>query len=241
MEWSRPGVYLLSGPSAGETTKDRLYIGEADDVRDRLDNHFRNKDFWTTVIAFTSKDDNLNKAHVRYLEARLIEVASQADRATVENGTAPPQPRLSEADRADMDGFLAEMLVILPVLGVVAFESVARAAPPADLLRLTGKQAAATGADGPEGFVVFADSLGRLGEVPSIHGYLSAMRQRLLLEGVLRPDGVGLRFAKPFIFDSPSTAAGVVLGRSANGRIEWKDAQGRTLKERQEAALASLT
>jgi len=154
-EWSRPGVYLLTGPSAGETSKDRLYIGEVDDVRDRLDNHFRNKEVWTAVIAFISRDDNLDKAHVRYLEARLIQVATEADRVAVENNTAPPLPRLSEADRADMESYLAEMLMILPVLGVMAFESVARATPATDLLRLTAKQAEATGADGPEGFVVF--------------------------------------------------------------------------------------
>jgi hypothetical protein len=125
-EWSRPGVYLLTGPSAGETSRDRLYIGEVDDVRDRLDNHFRNKEVWTAVIAFISRDDNINKAHVRYLVARLIQVASEADRVAVENSTAQPLPRLSEADRAHMEGYLAEMLVILPVLGVMAFESVAR-------------------------------------------------------------------------------------------------------------------
>jgi Domain of unknown function (DUF4357) len=238
-EWSRPGVYLLIGPTEGETTKDMLYIGEADDVRDRLDHHIRNKEFWTSVIAFTSKDDNLNKAHVRYLEARLIQVAAEADRVAVENSTAPPLPRLSEADRADMEGYLAEMLVILPVLGVVAFESVARTAPAADSLRLMAKRCDATGADGSEGFTVFAGSVARLDETPSIHAFLTALRQRLIDEAVLHPDGGGLRFAKPYVFASPSTAAGVVTGRNANGLIMWKDSAGRTLKERQEAALGS--
>jgi hypothetical protein len=125
------------------------------------------------------------------------------------------------------------MLRILPLLGVVAFDSVARAAPATDLLRLTAKQAEATGADGPEGFVVFEGSLARLDEVTSIHAYLTTLRQRLVNEGVMRPDGAGLRFAKPHIFDSPSTAAGVVMGRTANGRTMWKDSAGRTLKERQ--------
>jgi len=238
-EWSRPGVYLLTGPSAGETSKDRLYIGEVDDVRDRLDNHFRNKEFWTAVIAFISKDDNLNKAHVRYLEARLIQVASEADRVAVENNTAPPLPRLLEADRAEMEGYLAEMLVILPVLGVMAFEQVAHTAPAADSMRLMSTQCDATGADGSEGFTVFEGSVARLDEVRSIHPFLTALRQRLIDEGVLHPDGAGLRFAKPYVFASPSTAAGVVTGRNANGRIEWKDSAGRTLKERQEAALGS--
>jgi hypothetical protein len=209
-EWSRPGVYLLTGPSAGETSKDRLYIGEADDVRYRIDSHFRSKEFWTTVIAFISKDDNLNKAHVRYLEARLIQVATKADRVAVENNTAPSPPRFSEADRADMEGYLAEMLVILPVLGVVAFESVAHTAPAADSLRLKAKRCDATGADGSEGFTAFEGSVARLDETPSIHAYVTALRQRLIDEGVLQHDGAGLRFAKPYVFASPSTAAGVV-------------------------------
>jgi len=84
-------------------------------VRERVDIHVKGKDFWTNVIAFTSKDNNLNKAHVRYLEARLLQLAARAGRVTLDNGTAPPLPRLSEADIADMAGFLAEMLVILPL------------------------------------------------------------------------------------------------------------------------------
>jgi hypothetical protein len=64
-EYTRPGVYLLTGPPSGTGLKDQLYLGEADDVRDRVDQHLRGKDFWTTVVAFTSKDENLNKAHVR--------------------------------------------------------------------------------------------------------------------------------------------------------------------------------
>jgi hypothetical protein len=154
-EWSRPGVYLLTGPAEGDGLRDRLYVGEADDVRGRVDNHLRHKDFWTNVVAFTSKDDNINKAHVRYLEARLLELAVAADRAALENGTAPPLPRLSEADRADMEGYLEEMLVVLPLLGIIAFEPVADISAPTERLRLVGKEAEANGTDAPEGFVVF--------------------------------------------------------------------------------------
>ena len=116
-EWSRPGVYILTGAATAATLRQRLYVGEADDVRERVDSHVKAKDFWTGVIAFTSKDENLNKGHVRYLEARLLQLAKSADRATLDNGTNPPLPRLSEADRADMEGYLDEMLVILPPRG----------------------------------------------------------------------------------------------------------------------------
>lgn len=238
-EWSRPGVYFLTAASES-ATQQRVYIGEADSVRDRVDNHVRSKDFWTTVIAFTSKDDNLNKGHVRYLEARLLQQAKQADRAAIENGTNPPLPRLSEADRADMEGYLDELLVILPLLGVTAFEVLDQGTADDERLSLRGKQAEATGADTPDGFVVFQGSLARTDEVPSIHGYLHDLRSRLCTDGVLVPAGGHLRFAKAYAFDSPSTAAGVVLGRSANGRLEWKDNDGLTLKQRQAAAINDL-
>lgn len=235
-EWSRPGVYFLSALGSQEE-RARLYVGEADDVRDRVDNHVKNKDFWTNVVAFTSKDGNLNKAHVRYLEARLLSLAGRADRVTLLNGTAPPLPRLSEADIAEIEGYLSEMLVILPLLGVVAFEALEREAPVGQRLVLTGKGAQGTGDDTSEGFVVFEGSRARLDEVPSINAGATRLRARLLADGVLVPDGDHLRFAKPFLFDSPSTAAAVLLGRTANGRIEWKDSQGRTLKQVQDDAL----
>ncbi len=238
-EWARSGVYLLHGPSQEDGLRDLLYIGEADDVRYRVDSHVRGKDFWTIVVAFTSKDDNLNKAHVRYLEARLLQLALAADRAAVKNGTSPPLPRLSEADRADMEAYLDEMLVILPLLGIGMFEVIEKDAPSADRLHLAGKDAIASGVETSEGFVVFEGSLGRADTVPSLHRYLQVLRERLLAEGVMKPEGKHLRFIKSHLFDSPSTAAAVVLGRTANGRIEWKDETGVTLRQRQEAALTS--
>jgi Domain of unknown function (DUF4357) len=240
-EYTRPGAYLLTGPPSGAGLKDQLYIGEADDVRDRVDQHLKGKDFWTTVVAFTSKDENLNKAHVRYLEARLVQLAAKAGRIDLLNGTVPALPKLSEPDRADMETYLREMLVILPLLGVVAFEEIETQAAPAARLHLKGKGAQATGADTPEGFVVFEGSLSRIDSVPSIHPYLQAQRERLKAEGVLVPDGSQLRLTRAHLFDSPSTAAGVLLGRSANGRIEWKSASGQTLKEIQEAALGETS
>jgi hypothetical protein len=232
-------VDLLIGPPSGESLRSLLYLGEADDVRDRVDSHLKGKDFWTTVIAFTSKDDNLNKAHVRYLEVRLLGLATAADRVALTNGTAPALTRLSEADRADMEGYLDEMLVILPLLGVVAFEAIGPPAAEGLELRLISRDAQATGADTPDGFVVAQGSLARLEPASSMHTYLGTLRDNLVKEGVLVHDGGRLRFTKSYLFDSPSTAAGVVLGRSANGRIEWKDAAGQTLKAIQEQALTT--
>jgi len=81
----------------------RCYIGEADVVADRLRYQQRDKDFWDRVVVITSKDTNLTKSHSRYLESRLISLATQAGRVALENGTAPPVPALPEADASDMD------------------------------------------------------------------------------------------------------------------------------------------
>lgn len=232
-----PRVYFLTtdGDDSGPS---QLYVGEADDVRSRVDSHARSKDFWTHVAAFTSKDSHLNKAHVRYLEARLLALATTADRAVLHNGTAPPIPRLSEADIAEMEGYLDEMLVVLPLIGITAFTPVQQQQATTTQLLLTGRGAQATGADTSDGFVVFEGSLARVDEVPSINIGTTRLRARLLDEGVLeRADG-HLRFRRAHLFDSPSTAAAVVLGRTANGRIEWKDQTGKTLREAQDESLA---
>src|SRR5207249_1816380 len=98
------------------------YIGEGDPARPRLETHNARRDFWTSLVLFTSKDENLNKAHVQYLESRLVALARDAKRCVLENSNTPQLPSLSEADAAELEAFLDEMLLIFPVLGVVAFE-----------------------------------------------------------------------------------------------------------------------
>ncbi len=93
-----PGVYLLAGPTESGVPAMRIYIGETDDLPGRLDSHNKTKDFWNGVIVFTSKDDNLNKAHIRYLEARLISLARAANRAELGNGNVGTMPPLSEPE-----------------------------------------------------------------------------------------------------------------------------------------------
>src|SRR5215213_8998575 len=108
-EFDRTGVYILVG-LAPDTDLLSVYIGEGDPALPRLERHFAEMDFWTSLILFTSKDDNLNKAHVQYLEARLVDRARAANRCVLENANVPQLPSLSEADVAEMDGFLDEML-----------------------------------------------------------------------------------------------------------------------------------
>jgi hypothetical protein len=239
-EFSRPGVYVLTGPSEASASRQAIYIGQADIARERLDTHAKSNDFWTQLILFTSKDLNLNRAHVQYLESQLIDLARSAKRADIQNANTPRLPSLSPADEADMDAFLEDMLLIYPLLGVTAFETVGEETRQQGVrLVLRGKDTLAQGQDTREGFIVFQGSIGRPNIVPSMHAYMQELRQKLIETGVLELRPNGLVMTQDFRFDSPSTAAGVLLGRSSNGRVEWKDESGRTLKEIQESSLSA--
>jgi hypothetical protein len=121
-EFSRTGLYVLSGYEKAEDELPTVYIGEGDVIRNRLESHFQNKDFWDRAIVFTASNNSLNKAHVKWLEYALINRAVQAKRSILENGTEPLEPGLSEAERADTTAFLNEILQILPLVGLRAFE-----------------------------------------------------------------------------------------------------------------------
>lgn len=232
-EIKRTGVYILWGPSEASQLP-RVYIGQGDDVLQRIEQHARQKDFWTHAAVFTSKDLNLNRAHVQYIEARLVALVSEAKRAELDNSNSPQEPSLSEADRADAEVFLQDMLLCLPLVGATFFEKAKPGPKSKKDLVIRGKGIEARGVDGIEGFTVRAGSQAVKDEAPSIHAYLREIRATLIKQGVLVDKGSSYEFAQDYVFNSPSTAAGVVLGRSANGRIEWKDASGRALKEIQE-------
>jgi len=235
-EMKRTGVYILWGPGFSGHLP-RVYVGEGDGVLTRLDQHAKSKDFWTHAAVFTSKDEYLNKAHVKHLESRLVELAASAKRAELDNGNVPQKPTMSEADVADAEGFLADLLLCLPVVGMTMFER-ARPGPTSSRdLFLKAKGITARGVDDAEGFIVRAGSTAVRAEVASIHAYLRELRSSLVAQGVLRDAGDVYRVEQDYVFNSPSTAAGVLLGRSSNGRVEWKNAHGRTLKDIQQATV----
>lgn len=234
----RTGVYVLLGPPE-ESGLPRVYVGEGDPIRQRLDMHINKKDFWTVCIAFTSKDENLNKAHVQYIESQLVTMAMEAKRCVLDNGNVPALPSMSESDAADAEGFLAEMMLCFPVLGVHVFTVATSSQRAVRQLLIKGKGINATGWETDNGFMVRSGSGAASSEVPSCHAYLKELRAALVENGVLKQQGQGFVFAQDYVFASPSTAAGVVLGRSSNGRVEWKTNEGNTLKEIQEGAAAS--
>ena len=244
-EFKQTGVYLIQGPRT-DGEGEMLYIGEGDPVGPRLESHYANKDFWTQAVFFVAGSGQLNKAHVQYLEAVLVSRALAAKRVKLDNGNKPTEPTLSEADRADMDVFLGNILGMLPVLGIHAFEKGIESidADRKALLTCAARGASARGRDTAQGFIVLAGSTAAADEVDSLSKHfptISQLRQDLLSNGVLVPDGTAWRFSQDYTFGSPSTASTFVLGRSSNGRTSWKDANGRTLKEIQEAETQSET
>jgi hypothetical protein len=118
-EITRTGVYVLAGPDPENPSQDMIYVGEGDNVFKRIAAHDKDvdKEFWVRCVAVISKDLNLTKGHVRYLESRLIEKGHASGRARLVNGTAPPLPPMPEPDIADMEGFLSHIELVLPVLG----------------------------------------------------------------------------------------------------------------------------
>lgn len=236
-EAGRTGVYVLTGTDPDGGFKPMIYVGETDNVGKRLAQHNKDeaKDFWEHTCVVTSKDHNLTKAHVRYLESRLIAIATEAGRAKLINGTAPDYGLLPEADLADMEFFIEQLRIVLPVLGMDFLREQVKTTPVAVPTTRTGTdlkaefpgfeliskkhdlRAEAREIDGD--FVVLAHSQARVGA--GGHGYKD-LQQQLIDDGILVPEATGhYRFLRDQAFGSPSAAAAVVLGQSANGRKHW--------------------
>lgn len=239
-ECGRTGIYFLVGPDPDNSLRPLVYIGESDDVGTRLKQHNRTeerggKDFWEKVCLVTSKDQNLTKAHVKYLESLLIQSAGQTGRSKLINSTAHEYINLPESDRADMAFFIEQIRTVLPVLGFDFLRESSRlsrqpeaapaAAPetsPRFHLELSRHGIRATGEEVDGEFYVFKGSQARGSWIGTERGYQSLYNQ-LCEDGALMEDGNGIRiFNEDQSFSSPSAAAAVVSGRSANGRVSWK-------------------
>lgn len=247
-EVKKTGIYILVGPSETAASGLAVYVGEGDEVWSRLASHDTKKDFWTYVVVFVSKDENLTKAHVRWLEGALVRELLTAKRAEVTNGTEPTGGKLPEADTADMETYLDNVRLLLPTLGVnvLAGDTAPKTSgsPASDelLLEISYDDAKAVCVVRDGQFVVRAGSLARAKEVESLGDGTRALRKSLLDAGVLVPTGSAgsqLRFEQEYAFDSPSAAAGVVTGTGLNGRTAWKvKGEGISYKEWQEKQVA---
>lgn len=249
-EGGRPGVYFLFGVS-DETGRDVVYVGEAEVVTDRIASHISGKEFWGELVAFTSKDDNLTKGHVRYLEARALQLITSAGRYALTNNAKPQLPSLPRADRDAMEEFIEHIRTLLGVLGYRALEPLS--GPPKLALdvapivasavrlpaRMVGRQeptsfelhskelkASAIRTD--EGVVVIEGSSASLKVSPSLSIAYRSLRDRLIAEGVIKPDGQRYIFSRDHLFSSPSQAAAIIVGYAINGRDAWRTKDGHT-------------
>ena len=237
-ELDKSGVYILIGtdPSSGLPF---AYIGEAEVVRDRLKQH-KSREFWISAIVFVSKDENLTKAHIRYLEGRLISEATNAARFTLDNSQAGGS-KLPESDREDMEVFLSRIRQLLPVLGsdiLIPVGQPAAKRQPGGTLLCRVKDAVGRGHRTPDGFVILKGSTAVLRERQAAHKWPSsiAIRKKLIADGTLvQKDGLYL-FTRDVELSSPSAAAAVIQGGSANGLVEWKTKDGKFLRDLDEQA-----
>lgn len=249
-EAARPGVYFLFGKN--EEDSSAVYIGEAESVVERLKNHVAEKDFWNEVILFTSKDDNLTKAHVKYLESRLLEIAKQADRYSIQNSASPGLPILPRGECDAMEEFAQNIVVLLGTLGHKVLEPVAKS-PSLDIdqssraqssgnciqhtLNLITKGLKANAVVTDEGIVVLKGSQAVIEVQSSLSDGYVALRQELISQRIMLLEEDSYLFMKDYLFASPSQAAAIVVGSAVNGRVKWQDDSGKTLKQLEAAEL----
>lgn len=245
-EATRTGIYLLVGPDPDLPGRQLVYVGEGDQVRTRLAAHDADeaKEFFTRAVLIVSKDENLTKAHGRYLESRIIAAVRNAGRAKLVNGTEPPFKGLPEPEIADMERVLDEIEILLPVLGFdilrpAGHEAGAQERTPSSesapstisdseeaLFTFSEAGTSAKARESGDEFVVLAGSIAKRQEVPSCDDGLKHRRQQLIAEGVMVPadDDRFLRFTVDTPFDTPSGAARVVYGGNVSGPRYWKHA-----------------
>lgn len=252
-EAGKTGVYLLIGDEAGRSL---VYVGEGDCISDRIKKHAKDpeKDFWERVCLITSKDVNLTKSHVRYLESRLVQIIQEGSRAALHNGNDPPAGSLPESDTSEMEFFLGQLQILLPTVGLdflrpvlapktdvvnARSDATDSAFPTGDtpvtpislVLRHQSSGVNARAIEQEDEIVVLRGSLGT-SQVNAVNDY-APLRQKLLQEGklVLQENGQTL-FIDDVAFKSPSAAAAVLNNRNSAGPREWKlEGSGETLRD----------
>ena len=238
---TQAGVYFLFCKE--DDGSDSVYIGEAENVKERLVQHLRDyqaekeKYYWTTAVIFIGRD--LNKALIRYLENRFVEIARVCKRYTVLTKNTYKNTVMKESQIAVMEEFVDNVKTLISALGYMVLEPLNKPVTFAndsrgkknleDLnlhLERTIKGLGKVEADGirtSEGFVVLQGSRIAVEDDDTIPTVLKEQRRKVsIVEGVLQED---------VLFSSPSYAAMFVIGKSANGLTSWKDEDGHSLKE----------
>lgn len=238
-EASNTGVYILLGELDGE---EQTYIGEGENIADRIKSHDSKKEWWTRAVLITTTGNVLNKAHVQYLESKLIEKAKSAKRTKLENSANPRLPSVNEAAESNMEAFLDQLYTILPAIRIDVFAeqvrpTVATIAPTDGAifeLQLKKEKIMATAILSGSEFIVQKDSLARMQWIgdPKHKATYYRLFNELVEKGILAPSGNVRVFTENYAFSSPSAAGAVVNGRNTSGPISWSvRGTGETYKE----------
>lgn len=239
-ESTQVAVYFLVGES-DDGTERRVYVGQSGDLPTRLKDHNKAKPFWQRALVVVSRTHSLTQTHALFLEWHSLQAIRAAGRFKDENGNGGSRPHTPAPMAADCLEMFDTGRTLLATLGFSLFDPVASSgeagqAPEVFLCEASG--AKGRGQYTEEGFVVLQGSVGRLRSVPSIQGSSGdSFRQRLLEQGVMRVEGDTVVFQNDHLFRSPSMAAVALLGRTANGWLEWKTPEGRTLDELKRQAI----
>jgi hypothetical protein len=250
LEAQRPGVYFLLERQTTETG-DKAYIGESENIVKRLSQQDKNQDFWNEVILFTSKDENLTKAHIKYLESRLTILSIEADRYRIENGNTPTESILPRSDKDFMEEFIYNLRIVMGTLGhkilepikVVGFgrpDNPAKSKLSDYVFTFSIRGLTASGQQTDDGFVLFkgSDVSGKISQ--SMPGKTNLIREKWIADGTLVQNGENYKLMKDSILSSSSYAAVIVAGTSRSGPQSWIDAQGRSLKAVEEFLINEL-
>lgn len=243
LESHKPGVYFLFGADP-ESGSDAVYIGEAEQVANRIYQHLSGKDFWNEAICFTNKDENLTKAHVKYLESRIVSLANNANRFTVLNGNQPPQATLPRGDKDVMEEFIGNIRLLIGALGFrlleplvdncVLSENVEELPRVDETLSLRANKYKAFAKQTDEGIVVLAGAEASVTANKSLAKGYRKIRESLIEKGKLTKNENKLILSVDVLFSSPSQAAAILLGYPCNGREYWLDLNGTSLKQKEE-------
>lgn len=226
-ELNKVGVYFLIG-STEEDAKSSLYIGEAENIGDRLKLHHRKKDFWTAALAVLSKTAYFTKSHGKYLEWLCCEYAARANRFALKNAANPAKPYVTEATEADLLDNFQTIKILVSALGYPIFDRLEKPRPK-DILICRGKGALARGRYTEEGLAVFKGSTFSAKDTKGFKPHMARLRNKLLKNGLLQKDGALYVLTEDYVFSSPSAAASLVLANSSNGWEKWKDKSGKNL------------
>lgn len=228
------GVYFLFGKD--EDNKDTVYVGEAEKMLVRLKQHLKDHNYWNDCVVVISKDNILNKAHVKYLENKFYTLAVDAKRSSIINNTVPTCSSISEFDESMLSEFIENARLLVNTLGYKVFDRIDTSVVEKENSDVVFHIVAARGADAkgllvPDGFVVIKGSKIAKDTAPSIANSLVNLRNKMLEKNIINQDFV---FVTDYMFTSPSLAAGIVMGRNANGRTEWKTINNKSIKDIEE-------